>query len=73
MKSSALPRKHCQCAARPLADAQEIATYLGVPLATVYRWSSRGGGPNLIKVGRHLKARWSDLESYLDAHTIEAA
>ncbi|WP_269858765.1 helix-turn-helix transcriptional regulator [Streptomyces sp. RPT161] len=63
----------CQCARQPLADAKEIADYLGVPLGTVYRWSSRGGGPRLIKVGRHLKARWSELESYLDAQTIGAA
>ncbi|MFF2933547.1 helix-turn-helix domain-containing protein [Streptomyces mirabilis] len=63
----------CHCMRRPLADAQQIAEYCGVPLKTVYRWSSRGGGPRLMKVGRHLKARWSDLESYLDACTIGAS
>lgn len=55
---------------RKLATPDEIADYLGVPLATVYQWSSRGGGPKLIKVGRHLRARWDDIESYLDAQTI---
>ena len=55
---------------RKLATADEIADYLGVPLATVYQWSSRGGGPRLIKVGRHLRARWTDIEAYLDAQTI---
>jgi excisionase family DNA binding protein len=57
---------------RKLATAEEIADYLGVPLGTVYQWSSRGGGPRLIKVGRHLRARWSDIEAYLDAQTIRA-
>ncbi|MFF7763114.1 helix-turn-helix transcriptional regulator [Streptomyces griseorubiginosus] len=57
---------------RKLATAEELADYLGVPLATVYQWSSRGGGPRLIKVGRHLRARWSDIEAYLDAQTISA-
>jgi excisionase family DNA binding protein len=58
---------------RPLATAEEIAAYCRVPLATVYQWSSRGGGPPLIKVGRHIRARWSDIEAYLDARTIGAA
>lgn len=57
---------------RKLATAEEIAEYLGVPIGTVYQWSSRGGGPRLIKVGRHLRARWSDIEAYLDAQTISA-
>lgn len=56
---------------RPLATIQEIADYCGVPLATVYQWSSRGGGPKLIKVGRHLRARWDDIEKWLDAQTIQ--
>jgi len=54
----------------PLAkNGQEIADYCGVPLATVYHWSSRGGGPPLIKVGRHLKARWEEIDRWLDAQT----
>lgn len=71
MTRASLP-KSSDAARRPLATADEIADYLGVPLATVYQWSSRGGGPRLIKVGRHLRARWSDIEAYLDAQTISA-
>lgn len=55
---------------RPLATAEEVADFLGVPLNTVYVWSSRGGGPPLIKVGRHLRARWDQVEKWLDAQTI---
>lgn len=57
---------------RPLAKPKEIAEYCGVPLGTVYQWSSRGGGPKLIKVGRHLRARWDDIEKWLDSQTIAA-
>lgn len=60
-------------ARRSLATAQELAEFCGVPLATVYQWSHRGGGPPLIKVGRHLRARWEDVERWLDEHTIEGA
>lgn len=56
---------------RPLATAQEVADYCGVPLSTVYQWSHRGGGPPLIKVGRHLRARWSDIDTWLDTATIK--
>jgi excisionase family DNA binding protein len=59
-------------ARRPLATAQEIADFCGVPLGTVYQWSSRGGGPKFVKVGRHLRARWSDIEQWLDSQTIAA-
>ncbi|MFE3635810.1 helix-turn-helix transcriptional regulator [Streptomyces sp. NPDC059168] len=58
---------------RKLATAQELADYCGVPLATVYQWSHRGGGPRLIKVGRHLRARWEDVERWLDEQTVKAA
>ncbi|MGJ5833519.1 helix-turn-helix transcriptional regulator [Streptomyces ossamyceticus] len=53
-----------------LATPPEIAEFCRVPVATVYQWSSRGGGPKLIKVGRHLRARWDDIERWLDAQTI---
>ncbi|MEU7178835.1 MULTISPECIES: helix-turn-helix transcriptional regulator [Streptomyces] len=58
---------------RKLATAQELADYCGVPLTTVYQWSHRGGGPRMIKVGRHLRARWEDIERWLDAHATDAA
>ncbi|MFF4347853.1 helix-turn-helix domain-containing protein [Streptomyces sp. NPDC001530] len=57
---------------RKLATAQEIANYLDVPIGTVYQWSSRGGGPKLIKVGKHLRARWDDIEEWLNVQTIAA-
>lgn len=57
---------------RKLATAQEIADYCSVPLGTVYQWASRGGGPRMIKVGRHLRARWSEIERWLDEKTISA-
>jgi excisionase family DNA binding protein len=58
---------------RPLATVDEIAEYLGVPKQTVYQWSSRGGGPRMSKVGRHLRARWEDLDDFLDKNVVEPA
>lgn len=48
-----------------------LAEYLEVPLATVYQWSSRGGGPPAIRVGKHLRYRKSTVDAWLDAHTAD--
>src|SRR4051794_29212780 len=49
----------------PLLSAQEVAAYLGVPVATLYVWRTRGGGPPAFKVGRHLRYRHDDLQDWL--------
>jgi len=48
---------------RPLATPDQLAAYLGVSKATIYQWSSRGGPFPLFRVGRHLRARWSDVDA----------
>lgn len=51
---------------RPLATAEQVAEYLGVPMATLYQWRYRRTGPKALKVGRWLRYRWEDVERYLD-------
>jgi len=51
---------------RPLATPDELAAYLGVSKATIYQWSSRGGVFPLFRVGRHLRARWSDVDAWVE-------
>jgi excisionase family DNA binding protein len=50
------------CLLRP----DELASLLGIPLATIYRWRSRGDGPCGIRVGRHVRYRRDDVERWLD-------
>jgi len=50
-----------------LRSPQWLADYLGVPLATLYQWSSRRTGPRTIRVGRHLRYRQSDIDRWLEA------
>ena len=52
-----------------LLTLNQVAEYLGVPLATLYQWRHRGEGPRGIKVGGHVRVRESELELYLDAQT----
>ncbi|MER7436160.1 helix-turn-helix domain-containing protein [Pseudonocardia alni] len=52
-----------------LWSVQDVADYLGVPVATLYDWRCKGYGPKAKKVGRYLRyesdavRRWfADLE-----------
>lgn len=52
----------------PLMSPYEVASYLGVPLRTVYRWRTRGEGPRGYRVGRHVRYRIADVERWLEGH-----
>ena len=45
----------------------ELATYLRVPLGTVYNWRSRGDGPRGYKIGRHVRYAVEDVDIWLDS------
>ncbi|WP_307652656.1 AlpA family transcriptional regulator [Streptomyces sp. DSM 42143] len=49
-----------------LASPSDVAAYLGVPVKTLYQWKYRGTGPAPLKVGRHLRYRWRDVDTWLD-------
>ncbi|MFI2234861.1 helix-turn-helix domain-containing protein [Streptomyces chrestomyceticus] len=53
----------------PLATPEEVAAYLGVPVKTLYQWRHRRTGPNTLKVGRHLRYRWPEVDEWLAAQT----
>jgi excisionase family DNA binding protein len=40
---------------RPLWTVHDVATFLGVPVGTIYQWRTRGEGPPAIRLGRHLR------------------
>lgn len=50
-----------------LLGPRELAAYLRVPLNTVYRWRSAGGGPRGSRVGRHVRYRRADVDAWLDS------
>lgn len=51
-----------------LLSPAALAERLGVPVATVYAWNSRGDGPPRIRIGKHVRYRVTDVESWLEAH-----
>lgn len=50
----------------PLWTVQDVAAYLGVPVATLYQWRYRRTGPRACRVGRHLRYRAADVRAWLD-------
>ncbi len=49
----------------PLWTAEELATFLGVPVATLYQWRYRRIGPRACRVGRHLRYDPADVRAWL--------
>ncbi|MCP2336141.1 helix-turn-helix transcriptional regulator [Actinomadura rupiterrae] len=66
---SARPKKHSPSAEQHLTP-EALAERVGVPLETVYRWNSRGGGPRRMKLGRHVRYRLADVIAWEDANYI---
>jgi excisionase family DNA binding protein len=50
----------------PLATAEEVSKFLGVPVETLYHWRKQGRGPKGARVGRHLRYRWADVHDWYD-------
>lgn len=55
-------------ARQQLLSPADVASYLGVPLRTVYGWRSRGEGPRGYRVGRHVRFMLDDVERWLEDH-----
>jgi excisionase family DNA binding protein len=54
-------------APQPLGSAEEVAEHLGVPLRTLAEWRHHGIGPRYLRVGRHVRYKWQDVEQWLDS------
>lgn len=52
-----------------LLSAQEVAQFLGVPLATLYQWRTKGTAPRAVKVGRHIRFRQEDLNAWCESNS----
>jgi len=48
-----------------LLSVEDLAEYLGVPVATLYAWRYHRDGPPGFRVGRHVRYRWADIEEWI--------
>lgn len=49
---------------RTLATTTELATYLNLPPQTLKLWRHKGYGPKFLKIGKHVRYRWADVEKW---------
>lgn len=56
-------------APQPLASRLEVARYLGLPLSTLERWARLRTGPEYLRIGRHTRYRWADVDAWVDAQS----
>jgi len=45
----------------------QAAEYLGLAVSTLNKWRCHGGGPIFIKMGRAVRYRVEDLETYINS------
>lgn len=48
-----------------LLTVEDLAEYLGVPVATLYAWRCRRQGPPGFQVGRRLRSRRGDIDRWI--------
>jgi hypothetical protein len=40
---------------KPLWSIEDVSTYLGVPVKTLYGWRLKKVGPAAVRIGKHLR------------------
>lgn len=56
----------------PLMTPQEVADFLGMPVATLRKWRSTGTGPPIYRLGKHVRYRLPDVEAWLAERAVPA-
>ncbi|MCW2904735.1 MAG: DNA-binding protein [Streptosporangiaceae bacterium] len=59
-----MPEKHL--------TVDDLAKRVGVPVATIYQWNSRGDGPRFMKIGRHARYKLADVVAWENACYADA-
>ncbi|QSR30780.1 excisionase [Nocardioides sp. S5] len=49
-----------------LLSADEVADFLGIPVATLYQWRHKGCGPDAYRVGKYLRYNPATVRAWLE-------
>jgi predicted DNA-binding transcriptional regulator AlpA len=50
-----------------LWTVEDVSTYLGVPVKTLYQWRYHGYGPNARRVGRYIRYLPADVVTWFES------
>lgn len=56
-----------------LLSVEELAEYLEVPVKTIYTWRHRNKGPKGFRVGKYLRFRWCDVQTWVAERVADEA
>ncbi|MEU6645487.1 helix-turn-helix domain-containing protein [Saccharomonospora sp. NPDC046836] len=49
-----------------LLTIDDLAHYLGIPKNTLYQWRTKGYGPTGRRIGKHIRYRTEDVNTWID-------
>lgn len=49
-----------------LLTIDDLAEYLSIPKGTLYQWRSKGKGPAGIKMGKYVRYRPEDVDTWIE-------
>lgn len=49
----------------PLMSIHDVSDHLGIPVGTLYQWRTRGKGPKGLRMGRYVRYRPEDVETWI--------
>lgn len=55
-----------------LMTINDVAEYLGIPRNTLYQWRTKGYGPRGVRMGKYVRYRPDDIETWIDQQTAVA-
>jgi hypothetical protein len=56
-----------------ILNERQAANVLGCSVALMRKWRLYGDGPSYCKIGRLVRYRQGDLDSFVEAHRVETA
>ena len=57
----------------PLIGIGDVASLIGVPVATMYEWRTRGKGPAAYRFGKHLRFSVADVAEWIESCRVDGS